>query len=168
MLASNAAQWFIEMPPEIAVFLLSMIPITEIRASIPIGIGVYGLPVWKTLCIGIIGNMIPPVLIISLLSSRLYPWLISHRLLGKHITKQLTRAQEKLSGNYAKYGALALIIFVGIPLPLTGTWTGSLAAVVFNIPPKKALVYIFIGACIAGIILSIMSVSAQKIVTEIG
>ena len=151
--------WFSNMSPELATLLISMIPITELRASIPIAIEVFGLPVWKTWIIAVIGDAIPAIVLLSIIPW-LHKWVLKHKFLGKVLTHTLERAEKKFSGKYAKYGAIALIIFVGIPLPLTGSWTGSFAAFVFNIPFKKSAPLIFAGICVAATLVTLITLFA--------
>lgn len=159
MLAVNPVEWFAGMSPELATFLISMIPITELRASIPIALEVYNLPVWKTWLLAVFGDMLP-ALGILLVMPYLHEWIVKRKFLGKIVTKKLKQAERKFSGKYFKYGAIALIVFVGIPLPLTGSWTGSLAAFVFNIPFKKAVPLIFAGVCVAATLVTLITLFA--------
>lgn len=158
----NPATWFTSVPSEWAVFLLSMIPITELRAAIPIGITVYDLPVVTTWLFAVFGNLVPTIFLL-LLMPHIHDWVLKQKFVGDILRKKLKDAEKKFSGNYAKYGAIALILFVGIPLPLTGAWTGSLAAFVFRIPFKKAFPLIFAGICMAATIVTLLTVSAVGI-----
>lgn len=155
----NPATWFSALPPEWAVFLLSMIPITELRAAVPIGITVYDLPIITTWLFAVVGNLTPTVILL-LLMPKVHDWVLQQKFIGGIVRKKLQDAEKKFSGNYAKYGAIALVLFVGIPLPLTGAWTGSLAAFVFRIPFKKAFPLIFAGICVAATIVTVFTVSA--------
>lgn len=159
MCSLNPVDWFSHLPHEWAVFLLSMIPVTELRASIPIGIEVYHLAVWKVWIISVIGDMLPATLILFVIPF-IHDWVMKSKLFGRILKKSLRKAEKKFSGKYYKYGAIALIIFVGIPLPFTGSWTGSLAAFVFNIPFKKAWPLIFIGVCIAATLVTFLTLFA--------
>lgn len=159
MLHLNPVEWFQSIPPEWATFFISMIPITEIRASIPIAIEVYNMPVWKAWIISVAGDMIPALIILALMPY-VNEWVRKNRFLGKAFTHHLEKAEKKFGGKYAKYGAIALIIFVGIPLPLTGSWTGSMASFVFNIPFKKSAPLIFIGVCLAATLITLITLFA--------
>jgi uncharacterized membrane protein len=159
MISFNPATWFMYLPKELATFLISMIPITELRASIPIGIEVYHLAVWKVWILAVIGDMLPATAIL-LLIPLIHKWVVDKGFLGKVLTNHLNKAEEKFSGKYAKYGAIALIIFVGIPLPFTGSWTGALAAFVFNIPFKKSFPLILAGVCVAATVVTILTLFA--------
>jgi len=159
MLNLNPVEWFASIPPEWATLFISMIPVTEIRASIPIALEIYNLPIWKTWIIAVVGDMLPALVILAIMPW-LNEWVRDHKLFGKWFNKELERAEKKFAGKYSKYGALALIIFVGIPLPLTGSWTGSFASFVFNIPFKKAAPLIFAGVCLAATVITIITLFA--------
>lgn len=159
MLELNPVTWFVGMPPEWSVFFISMIPITELRASIPIGIEIYKLTVWKVWILAVLGDIIPAIFILYFIPF-VHGWIVKRKILGKMLTKKLKHAEKAFSGKYAKYGALGLIIFVGIPLPFTGSWTGSLAAFVFNIPFKKALPLITAGVFMAATLVTIITLFA--------
>ncbi|MFH1392687.1 MAG: small multi-drug export protein [bacterium] len=125
------------------VFLTAMTPIGELRAAIPLGLA-KNLSIFWVYLIAVIGNLIP-VIFILLLASRFCPkWLCCH-------------VKNKHNHKFIKWGDLALVFFVAIPLPFTGAWTGALAAVVFGVKFWKALALISIGVIIAGIIVSLLS-----------
>ena len=152
----NPALWFVDFPPEWAVFFLSMIPITELRMAIPIGITVYDLSVATTWMYAVLGN-VTPTIVLLLLMPYLHDWILKQKCIGDILRKKLKDAEKRFSGNYAKYGSIALVLFVGVPLPLTGAWTGSLAAFIFRIPFKKAFPLIFFGICISATVVTILT-----------
>ena len=155
----NPATWFSTLPPEIAVLLLSMIPVTELRAAIPIGIEVYNIIWWKVWIYAVIGDFIPAIFILYAVP-RMHDWLLQQKFIGAVFRKKIEQAQKAFQGKYAKYGAIALVVFVGIPLPLTGSWTGSLAAFIFNIPFKKSWPLIFVGVCMAATLVTLITLFA--------
>jgi len=159
MFSLNPVDWFVNISPEWAVFFISMIPITELRASIPIGIEVYKMAVWKVWLIAVVGDVIPALFILAGIPYA-HDWVVKQKFLGKILTKKLEEADRKFSGKYFKYGAIALIVFVGIPLPFTGSWTGSLASFVFNIKFRRAAPLIFIGVCMAATLVTIITLFA--------
>jgi uncharacterized membrane protein len=147
--------------PETSTFLLAMIPITELRASIPIAIEVFHLPVWKAILFSVLGDMLPVTFILILIKP-IHNWVVKHpKIFGVIITRALNRAERKLAGKYAAWGALALTIFVAIPLPFTGAWTGSLAAFVFGVPFKRAFPLIFLGVIIAAFVVTLITLGAD-------
>lgn len=141
----------------IKIFLTSLTPIGELRASIPLGLTLFNQPIWLVFVVSVIGNIIPPILLLWIFP-KISDWLMRHsKLMNKFLTWLFNRTREKAQEKISKYGDLALIIFVAIPLPNTGAWTGSLAAWLFGIPMKRALPNIFYGIFIAGIIVTLIT-----------
>lgn len=153
------------MIPEIKTFLIAMSPIIELRGSIPIALTVYRLPLWSAYLFSVLGNLVPLILIISVLNpiskilsekiyffNRFFNWLFSHT----------RRADLSL---FEKWGEkLAVIILVAIPIPFIGGWTGAICAFVFGIPFKKALPLVTIGCLIAGVIVTLLTLGIIKII----
>ncbi|KKT17837.1 MAG: hypothetical protein A2922_02175 [Candidatus Nealsonbacteria bacterium RIFCSPLOWO2_01_FULL_43_36] len=148
---------------ELKVFLIALSPIFELRGSIPIALGVFHLPVWSAFLISVIGNILPVVFILSLLES-VSGYLSRHvRFFDRFFTWLFERTRRKHAKTFEQGKALALMIFVAIPLPFTGAWTGALCAFVFGIPFKRALMSIAGGVVIAGIIVTLTSLGVSKI-----
>lgn len=134
----------------LAVFLLSMLPIFELRASIPIGIITFGLSPIMVFLVSIVGNMVPIFFILvflKYLEKLLFRWSLTKKLLNK--VYATTRAKSKV---IEKYEELGLLLFVAIPLPITGAWTGSLASYLLGLKIADSLLFIFLGVVCAGII----------------
>ena len=148
------------------VFFVSMIPIIELRGAIPIAEGL-GLNIFLYYPIAIIGNMIP-VPIIYLFARKVLEWGKDKKLIGKFFTWCLekgTKGGEKLKESAGNKGIFwALLIFVGIPLPGTGAWTGTLAASFLNLDFKTSISAVTLGVVLAGFIMSLGS----KIVATLG
>ncbi|PIZ95133.1 MAG: hypothetical protein COX81_01565 [Candidatus Magasanikbacteria bacterium CG_4_10_14_0_2_um_filter_37_12] len=157
----NPVEWFVSLPPEWTTFFISMFPVTELRASIPIGIEVYGLAVWKVWILAVLGDTIPAIVILYF-TPYVHKWVVKKKFLGGILTKKLESAEKAFAGKHNKYGAIALIIFVGIPLPMTGSWTGSLVAFIFNIPFKKSLSLITAGVCMAATLVTLITLFAGE------
>jgi len=148
---------FNNFPPELATFIISMLPVSELRGAIPVAIGVYNLDPIQAYFLAIIGNIIPVVFILKYIDP-ISEYLMSRsKFFNKFFTYLFERTRRKHNGKFEKWGALALITFVAIPLPVTGGWSGALAAFVFGIPFKKALPLIFLGIMIAGVIVTGLS-----------
>jgi|ETNmetMinimDraft_26_1059896.scaffolds.fasta_scaffold27324_3 uncharacterized membrane protein len=135
------------------VLLLATLPFTELRLALPLALTVYNLPPASAYIAAVIGNILPVIVIIKIL-----PWFVSTfrekiSLLDKFFTWWFNRVNSTYESKMKKWGTLALLIFVAIPLPMTGAWTGSVAAYLFNIPQKKAFIYILLGVMIAGIVI---------------
>lgn len=130
-------------------FTTAMIPVVELRGAIPLGIAA-GLPPALACIAAILGNLVPAPLII-LLVRRIFDWLRDTRLFGPKIVWLERRAH--LKGRLVhRYRLLGLVILVGIPLPGTGAWTGSLVAAMLNIRMRHALPAILLGLIAAGLI----------------
>ncbi|OIO19019.1 MAG: hypothetical protein COY69_00730 [Candidatus Magasanikbacteria bacterium CG_4_10_14_0_8_um_filter_32_14] len=156
---SSIIQFFSDFDPHWAVFFLSMIPITELRVSIPIGIEAYHLSIWKVWLIAVVGDFLPALFLLWVMP-QLHDFLLKSKVFGKMFSKRLEQAEKAFFGKYIKYGALGLIIFIGIPLPFTGSWTGALVAFIFNIPFRKSWPLILAGVCLSATIVTIITLFA--------
>ena len=140
-----------------------MTPIGELRASIPIGIGIYHLHPLLVLAVSVLGNMVPITLFVFFLKS-LSEFLSNHSSFFKKFFNNLFYKTEiNNKDRFIRFKAFALTIFVAVPLPLTGAWTASLCAFVFNVPPKVSIPSIALGVLIAGIIVTLGTLSLIKI-----
>ena len=145
------------------VFLVSMVPLIELRGAIPYAIG-YNLPLLQSYVIAIIGNMLP-VPIIYLFARRVLEWGCDKKYIGKFFTWCLKKGQaggEKLQKRAGKGLYWALFIFVGIPLPGTGAWAGTLAASILDMDFKKSVIAVMGGVILAGITMGIFSLGIFK------
>lgn len=141
---------------DIIVMLTAMIPVVELRGAIPVGIALGLSPFWSMI-LSVIGSSIPvPFILMGL--RPVFDYLCRFKGFKRIIDRTTGRAMEK-SGSVVKYGFWGLMIFVGIPLPGTGAWTGSLIAVLLDMRLKRALPSIFLGNIIAGTIIYILSYS---------
>jgi uncharacterized membrane protein len=148
------------LPQPLAIFLLSMLPIFELRGSIPYAYsplaGNFGQAnVLLTYLLAVAGNFVPVLPILTLLGpaerklrhinffDRFFTWLFNRT--------------EKRSKLIRRYQALGLILFVAIPAPMTGAWTGSVAAYIFRLPLRFAVPCIILGICVAGILVTLAS-----------
>lgn len=140
-------------------FLISMIPLIELRGAVPFGIA-SGIPFWQALVISVIGNMLP-VPIIFFFARRVLEWGADKPVIGKFFTWCLKKGHsggEKLSKVAGEKGLfLALLLFVGIPLPGTGAWTGTLAASILDWDFKRSVLAIVLGVVLAGIIMGTLA-----------
>ncbi len=138
-----------------AVAAISTLPIVELRGSVPVGIVAFKMPWWQVYLIAVAGNMIPIPFILLLLGP-LSSFCMRFKT-GKKFFDWLFARTRKKSASIEKYEALGLTIFVAIPLPVTGGWTGSMAAFLMGIPFWKAMLYILLGVMIAGVIMTALS-----------
>jgi uncharacterized membrane protein len=151
------------LPSELIVFLISMTPVSELRGAIPLALTLYHLPWWKAFLISVIGNIliILPVIIFLEKSSELL--MRKSKVLNSFFNWLFERTRKKISKSYDKYRNLALLIFVAIPLPMTGAWTGSVAAYLLGLSKKEAFIYIGLGVVGAGIIVTLTTLLGKKI-----
>lgn len=151
------------------VLLVSMIPLIELRGAIPVAIGMdLGLPEWLVLIIAIIGNIIP-VPIIYLFARKFLEWGSKKKWkplkqFCNFCLKKGEKAGNKLLQKAGKAGTyFALFLFVAIPIPGTGAWTGTLAASILNLDFKKTVIAIVAGVLVAGLIMLAISLGFFKI-----
>ena len=138
----------------IIVFLIAMVPLIEIRGAMPYAVG-FGLPLVPSIIVAVIGNMLP-VPFIFLFARRILEWGKDKKVIGGFFTWCLEKGEKggrKLEEKAGRGLYWALLLFVGIPLPGTGAWTGTLAASILNMDFKKSVVYIMLGVLLAGAIM---------------
>lgn len=140
---------------EAIVFIISMIPLLELRGALLVAGPILGVPVARAIPLCVLGNIIP-VPFILLLITPIFGWMKKTRIFRPLVTKLENKAMSK-SDRIEKYEFWGLVLFVGIPLPGTGAWTGSLIAALLGIKFKKAFPAVVIGICIATIIMWFIS-----------
>ena len=140
------------------VFLISMVPIIELRGAIPVAVGM-GLPLIPSYIICIIGNMLP-VPFIYFFARKVLIWGSDKPVIGKFLTFCMEKGEKGGKKLQAKAGRglfVALLLFVGIPLPGTGAWTGTLAASLLDMDFKSSVVAVMCGVLLAGVIMALIS-----------
>ena len=140
------------------VFFVSMVPLIELRAAVPIALGM-DLPVLQSYIVCILGNMLP-VPIIFLFARKVLEWGADKPVIGKFFTFCLEKGHkggEKLKAKAGKGLFVALLLFVGIPLPGTGAWTDTLAASLLDMDFKSSVVAVLFGVVLAGVIMGLAS-----------
>lgn len=137
--------------------LISMVPVVELRGGVPAGVAM-GLPIPLALLAGVIGNMIPVPFVI-LFIRRIFRWIrVYIPKLGGLIGRLEQRAYRKMNNeNLVRWQAWGLLMFVAIPLPGTGAWTGALIAALMDLRLKNAVPVIFVGVVIAGLIMTALT-----------
>lgn len=157
-MTEQLAGWFVNnlggvLRPEVIVFIVSLLPILELRGGILVGF-LLGMDLLPSFIIAFIGNIIPVPFILMFIKF-IFKKLKKTRMKG-FIEKIENKAMSK-SNQIQKYAYLGLFLFVGIPLPGTGAWTGSLIAALLEMDNKKSFGIIVLGVIMAGIIISILS-----------
>ncbi len=152
------------------ILIISMIPLIELRGAIPIAIGMdLGLPEWLVLLVAIIGNILP-VPIIYMFARKFLVWGSKRKWrplkqFCGFCLKKGEKAGNKLikkTGNYGTY--FALFLFVAVPIPGTGAWTGTLAASILNLDFKKTTIAIISGVLVAGLIMLAVSLGLFRLI----
>ena len=136
------------------VFLISMVPLIEIRGAMPYAVG-FGLPLVPSIIVAVLGNMLP-VPFIFLFARRILEWGKDKKFIGGFFRWCLEKGEKggrKLEAKAGRGLYWALLLFVGIPLPGTGAWTGTLAASILNMDFKKSVVFVMLGVMLAGAIM---------------
>ena len=147
------------------VFFVSMVPLIELRLAVPMAVGM-DLNYWAALIVCVIGNMLP-VPIIYLFARKVLLWGANRRFIGKFFTYCLNKGErggQKLVAKTGRGGLfVALMLFVGVPLPGTGAWTGTLAASFLNMGLKSTSLSVSLGVILAGIIMGVGSHTALHV-----
>lgn len=146
------------------IFLISMVPLVELRGAIPYS-QLFGLPIIPSFIICIIGNMLP-VPIIYLFARKVLEWGCDKPIIGKPFTWCMEKGEKGGKKLQAKAGRglfVALLLFVGIPLPGTGAWTGTLAASILDMDFKSTVAAVMLGVLLAGVIMMVVSFAGVSI-----
>ena len=149
----------------IIVLLVSMVPVVELRGAIPIAVGM-DLDKLTSFIIAIIGNMIP-VPFIYLFARKILVWGKDKKVIGKFFSWCLKKGEQggkKLEAKAGRGLYFALLLFVGIPLPGTGAWTGTLAASILNMDFKKSVIAVTLGVLLAGLIMMAISFGVFELI----
>ena len=152
------------LPDELVCFIISMVPIIELRGGLIIA-AIKGIPLFRAIGVCIAGNIIP-VPFILLLITPIFTWLKKTKLFKPMVEKLETKSMGK-SDKIKKYEFVGLMLFVGIPLPGTGAWTGSLIASLLNIKFKKAFPAVVLGLFMATAIMCIISYGIPWIIANV-
>lgn len=147
----------------LGILLFSALPVVELRGAIPFGVLTTDIPIFLIYCIAVVGNMIPVMFLLLLLplvekTCRKYS-----KTLDRLFTWWFKRVVDKNQKTFERWGVLALVILVAIPLPMTGAWTGSAAAYLFKIDKLKSFFYITIGVIIAGGIVTLLTITGTTL-----
>ncbi len=145
------------LPLEVLIGIISAIPVIEVRGSIPIAILGFDMPPLNSALVSFIGSMLP-VPVILLAATKVLAFLEKTRTFGRMARYFQGKANSKKADNIKKYGPLGLIVFVGIPLPGTGVWTGSLIAALLGLDFKRSFFSVMLGNIVAIIIMTLLAV----------
>lgn len=150
-----------EITPRIITLILAALPISELRGAIPYAIAVGGLSWQEAYIIAVIGNFIPVIPLLLLLES-VSNYLMRFRIFNRFFTWLFERTRRK-GRLVERFEAIGLVMFVAVPLPVTGAWTGCVAAFIFKVPLKYAIPAVLLGIMIAGTIVTLASLGVIQI-----
>lgn len=162
-LTESLLHLFQGIPQELVIFLFSMLPVIELRGALPVALGVYNMSVPLAYLLVVLGNMVPAIAILfgwdAVINwvKQYWPWL------HEKLEKIEQKTQGKWDKKIEKYGPWALIVFVAIPLPGSGVWTGALAAWIFNLSKKRAILSLFTGVVLAAILVGGITLGGLKL-----
>ncbi|MGC8651227.1 MAG: COG2426 family protein [Minisyncoccia bacterium] len=152
------------MSKELITIFIALSPFSELRGAIPVAIGIFHFSWPKALILSIFGNIIFIIPLMWFLE-KFSDFLMQKSIFWENFFNWLfQRTRNKIDTNYKKYSHWALTIFVAIPLPMTGAWTGSVAAYLLGLNKKEAFVYISLGVVIAGIIVTLLTLLGKKVI----
>ncbi|MCR5331977.1 MAG: small multi-drug export protein [Lachnospiraceae bacterium] len=167
-MAEKIGTWFAAtfswLPKEAVVFIVSMLPLVELRGGLILA-PLFGIPIWKAVMICLVGNIIPIPFILWFITP-IFTWMKGTRLF-KPIVEKLEAKSMGKSDRIQKYEFWGLVLFVGIPLPGTGAWTGALIASLLNIRIKKAFPAILIGLLLATTIMCTITYLIPWIISNV-
>jgi len=154
-LREQILEWTHQLPAPLAVFVVAMLPVFELRGAIPVGYAMGMTGAVKIYLLAVAGNFVPVLPILLLLGPaerllRRFGWL-------DRFFDWLFRRTRSRSALIKRYESLGLILFVAIPAPMTGAWTGAVAAYLFKLPLRMAIPCIILGILIAGVVVSLVS-----------
>ena len=154
----EGSKYFYMLKKYLIVFFVSMVPLVELRGAIPISQG-FQLPLLQSYIISVIGNMLP-VPVIYLFARKVLEWGADKKYIGKFFTFCIEKGHKGGAKLKEKAGSglfVALMLFVGVPIPGTGAWTGTLAASFLDMGFKKSVIAVLLGVLLAGVIMGIAS-----------
>lgn len=146
----------------LTVLLIAALPISELRGAIPLAIGVYGFDPVSAYLLGVVGNLAPVPILLKFLEP--LTALLRHSvMLDRLLSWLFARTRKRYSAIVERLGVIALVLFVAVPFPATGAWTGALIAHVFGIPFRYALPLIALGVCIAGVLVTLTTLGVMTL-----
>jgi uncharacterized membrane protein len=140
-------------PDFLKIIWFAMLPIFELRLALPLAYFKYGFNIYESIGLSVLGNILPLLPILYFLNF-VVKFFSKWNFTKKIFDWFFKRTEKAFSKTYAKWGKLGLVVFVGIPLPVTGAWTGAVASTLFKIKPKEAFWLLVLGVLLASFIVS--------------
>ena len=148
-------------PPAVGTIILAALPIGELRVGLPVALLVYKMPVGQAFVLSLIGNMLPVYFLLLFFERASEYARLKSPAIDRFLAKLIDRTQRKLGRQVDDYGVWALAAFVAVPLPVTGAWTGVLAAFVFGLSKPKASLAIFLGLIVSASIVTALTLGTS-------
>ena len=155
--AERVAELLYFLPPDLVVVVFAASPVLELRGAIPLAVGFYEMSPPRAFVLGVFGNLLPVLPLLFLLGRVSNFLAYRYRVFERFFTWLFERTRHRVEDRYKKYGAVALVPIVALPLPGTGAWTGCAAAFVFGIEHRYSVPAIFAGVVIAGLLVTAAS-----------
>ncbi|MDP3899852.1 MAG: small multi-drug export protein [bacterium] len=161
---NSYVEFFQGLPPELATALIAMMPIGENRVAVPVAMTVYDLPAGQAIFWASVGGIIAAAIIIFFIDAVVKIIRGKMTLADRFLDWFFARTERRFMQKYERWGEIALMLFVAIPLPMTGFWTGSIAAFLFGIKPARALLFISVGVILSACIVAVLSAGFLAII----
>jgi uncharacterized membrane protein len=155
------------MTNEIVTLLNAMTPVGELRVALPIALVVFKMNFWAAFFLSVIGNIIPIFFLLWFWKYMVKILKNNFKIFDVFFDWLFERTRKKFKKKYEKWGKLALVFFVALPLPVTGAWTGSVAAWLFDFEYWESIGLIFLGVCISGLIVTLITLASMGVVSLI-
>lgn len=152
------------MPKELITILVAASPLVELRGAIPLALGVFHFSWLKAFLLSLTGNLLPVFPLLWFLEKFSNFLMTKSKFCNRFFNWVFKRTRTKIEPIYQKYSRWALVIFVAIPLPMTGAWTGSIAAYLLGFEKKEAFSLISFGVFIAGCLVTILSLMGKQLI----
>ena len=151
------------MPEELVIFFTAMAPVSELRASIPLGLVRFDQPWWLVFLLSVAGNLVPvPVLVLTL--RRVGRWMEQMPYpIGPLLRWRAEQLRRRYEGAVKRYGPAVIGLVVAIPLPFSGAWTGALLAWALQVPPRQSILAIGAGVLLAGALVTALTLAGVGI-----
>jgi uncharacterized membrane protein len=167
MLRWDLARWLADalalLPDWFVTVIISMTPFVELRLSLPLAIAYYQMQWQLAFVIAVIGNIIPIPLILMFLG-KVEKWLRKYKWCDRNLDKLFEYTRKRATKTVKKYEIIGLWLYVAIPLPVTGAWTGALIAYVFDLDPRRAFYSITAGVLTAGLIVLFVTLGVLSLI----
>ncbi len=151
--------FFRGLPPELTTFIIAAIPVVEVRGSVPVALEVFKLPIITGALLSFLGSIVPALIIPSVLQWVEAPCRRSSKTCARFLDWTTHHVEKRYTERYRALGAIGLAVFVAIPIPLTGVWTGALAAWILRIPKRYAIPALILGTACTTLIVTTITVS---------